>query len=105
MGLEGTLHANTVGDFTNSERRTETTIANADYDAFESLKTFFVAFLDTHLHDNCVAGAEAWNVSLQLGLFYQLYDLVVAAHCVTPPIINCSLDTAWSVVTVTVIAR
>src|SRR5471032_2045829 len=55
VGLESTLYANTVGDFTNSESTVHTTVTLGDYHAFERLQTRTVAFLHFHLNDNSAA--------------------------------------------------
>ena len=80
MGLESTFNTNAVRDFAHGEGGTEATVADADDDTFVGLQTLTLAFLDTHLYDHGVAGAEIRHVLLQLSLFNQLNDFVSAAH-------------------------
>ncbi|MOA32741.1 hypothetical protein D3C78_1539850 [compost metagenome] len=55
VGLESTLYANTVGDFTNGECTVYAAVTLGDNNTFERLQTRTVAFLHFHLNDNGVA--------------------------------------------------
>ena len=66
VGLEGTLHAHTVGDLAHGERGVQAAVAHGDADALEGLQALAVAFFYLHVDDDGVARCKLRDVPIEL---------------------------------------
>src|SRR5688572_15274586 len=61
------LDAHSVGDLTNRESLADPAAPTRDAHSFECLDALFVAFLDPHVHSQCIARTEGWQIAAQPG--------------------------------------
>src|SRR5574343_1564210 len=87
IGLESTLDAFARRNLANGEAGVQTTVTLGDDNAFVSLQTLAVTFLDLHLHDDGVAGSKVGNGLAQAGNFF-LLELLNQVHVRSLKFIN-----------------
>src|SRR5579872_4632895 len=86
ISLEYAFYAFTMGNFTDSKSRVESTVADSDNNPFKRLKTFTVTFYYARLHDYGITCFEIWNSSLHL-FSVDLFDNFIHINPLNSPVV------------------